>query len=271
MVRKVDFFIVGSQKGGTTALEAFLRAHPGIQMGLKKELHFFDNEALDWNSPDHAILHSAFKPAASEVLRGEATPIYMYWPNSMERLKDYNPEAKLIVMLRHPALRAYSHWKMEMSRNNETFSFPLAISDVGRLRVSGAPRGVHRKFSYVERGFYAAQIARMLNLFRASNILFLRTDELWHAPNETLNRISRFLGIFGRGLQSVPLEYIVPLQPRIFDAMPEDSRAYLNNLYSSDVAATAEMTGLDLADWLDPHYAEPMRADLYPLKIRSAA
>ena len=61
---KVDFIICGTQKGGTSALDVYLRGHPEICMAEKKEVHFFDNEeAFRDGTPDYAQYHSVFKPA----------------------------------------------------------------------------------------------------------------------------------------------------------------------------------------------------------------
>lgn len=100
--RRLDFFVVGVQKAGTTALHEMLSRRPDIQMASGKEVHFFDDETINWNEPDCDRLHSRFswKPAR---VRGEATPITIYWPNALERLHAYNPNAKIIVALRHPA------------------------------------------------------------------------------------------------------------------------------------------------------------------------
>lgn len=142
---RVEFFVAGVQKGGTTALDAMLRQHPEIAMAREKEVHFFDDESIDWSAPDYGRLHAAYD-AGERRLRGEATPIYTYWPNALERLRAYNPAAKIIVGLRHPAFRALSHWRMETARGVEAFSFSEAIR-TGRGRVAAAPNGVHREFS----------------------------------------------------------------------------------------------------------------------------
>lgn len=152
MGTKVDFFIIGTQKGGTTALDAYLRQHPQLQMAHVKEVHHFDNETLQWAHPDHGGLHDQFDWTVPHVLRGEATPIYLYWPQSLTRLHTYNPQARLIVSLRQPTFRAHSHWRMETRRGLETLSFEGAVSPTGRKRVQDTINGVHRVFSYVERG-----------------------------------------------------------------------------------------------------------------------
>jgi hypothetical protein len=255
----VDFFICGVQKSGTTALDSFLRGHPDLEMARVKETHFFDTESFDWSAPPYAILRDFFD-AAPGRRRGEATPIYTYWPNAMERLRTYNPAAKLILLLRHPVLRALSHWRMETTRGAETLSFSEAIRPAANERVHAAPGGVHRVFSYVQRGFYAPQIERIRNLFPEDQTLIVRTDALWNAPAATLQRVQSFLGV--APLLDAEQRYVVPIDSDKSAPLARDDALYLAALYAEDIRRTQSLSGLDLRDWLDPVSpdAEPMRA-----------
>lgn len=256
MILHVDFFIAGVQKGGTTALDAMLRRHPTIQMASRKEPHFFDNEAISWASPDYDLFHQFFDWTAKDVIRGEATPIYSYWPNAIERLHRYNPGAKLIVGLRHPAHRAFSHWRMETTRKGENLSFARAIRE-GRERVQTAPGGVHRVYSYVERGFYSAQAARILSIFPESQVLFFRTDLLWRQPDTTLAQICSFLGLNHAPLEQ-SREYVGPLRSADLGSIDPADRAELLRQFETDISETSALSGVSLDDWLDQDYAEPM-------------
>ncbi len=260
MSRRVDFFIIGVQKGGTTALARYLGAHPEIGMSRIKEVHHFDDETgVDWAAPDHARLHAQFDWKDGARLRGEATPITIYWPPALLRLKAYNPEAKLILALRHPSLRAWSHWRMEQGRGAEALDFETAISLAGRRRVREAPGGVHRVYSYVERGYYAAQIERLLSVFPREQIHFLRTDQHWQDTSGTLAAIERFLGVQPVISVTAKQRYIVPLAPAETAGLSPRARIDLDALYAEDIKATAALAGLDLSDWLDPNYCEPMQ------------
>src|ERR1700761_3269521 len=123
---RVSFLVAGVQKGGTTALFDYLGDEPGLSLAREKELHFFDDESQDWAAPNTAAYHAAFAPFDGRP-RGEATPIYVYWPNSLARIRAYNPAMKLIVVLRDPVQRAWSHWRMEFARGVETRPFAWCI------------------------------------------------------------------------------------------------------------------------------------------------
>src|ERR1700744_2627469 len=94
---RVAFIVVGVQKGGTTALFDYLGEEPGLSLSREKEVHFFDDAAVDWAPPDYGAYHAAFPPSDGRR-GGEATAAYLFWPASLERIRAYNPAMKLIVM-----------------------------------------------------------------------------------------------------------------------------------------------------------------------------
>lgn len=192
---RVSFIIAGVQKAGTTALFDYLSDDPGISLSRVKEVHFFDDETQDWAAPDYAAYHARFAPFDGRP-RGEATPIYLYWRASLERIAAYNPAMKLIVVLRDPVERAWSHWKMEYARGVEARPFAWCIRE-GRARMAeGTPYpGFHRVYSYVERGFYGRQLARLLTLFPREQLLLLASDTLKQDPTGTMGRICSFLNV----------------------------------------------------------------------------
>lgn len=195
---RVNFIIAGTQKGGTTALHAYLRDEPGVSMSATKELHFFDDETQDWARPDYGAYHAAFEPADGR-LRGEATPIYLYWPNSLERMAAYNPALKIILMLRDPVQRAWSHWKMEYARGAEREPFAWCIREGRRRLLDVEPWGFHREFSYVERGFYGEQLERLYGLFPREQVLILRDTDLLDSPATAMAQVREFLGLKAGG------------------------------------------------------------------------
>ena len=193
--KRVGFLVAGAQKAGTTALFDYLAEMPALELPPVKETHFFDDEErVDWSAPDYERYHALF--SERDRLWGEATPIYFYWPNALERIRAYNPAMRLIFLFRDPIERAWSHWKMEYARGKETKPFGWCIRE-GRARMAnGSPyRGFHRVYSYVERGFYGRQLARALRLFPRDQILVLASEELKRDPTATLGTICRFLGI----------------------------------------------------------------------------
>ncbi|HEY3948961.1 sulfotransferase [Phenylobacterium sp.] len=239
---RVSFLIAGVQKGGTTALFDYLGEEPGLSLSREKELHIFDDERRDWAAADFADYHAAFAPFDGRA-RGEATPIYLYWPNSLARICAYNPAMRLIVVLRDPVARAWSHWRMEYARGAETQPFAWCVR-AGRQRLFDAePWGFHREFSYVERGFYGAQIAEALALFGAEQLLVLRAEDLKADPAAVLGRVRRFLGL-PDGAAPRPREVHMAREMDYGSELTTADVAHLRAVYARDAERLADLTGV---------------------------
>jgi hypothetical protein len=237
---RVAFIIAGVQKGGTTALFDYLGEEPGLSLSRVKEVHFFDDETQAWPTPDYGDYHAQFADFDGRP-RGEATPIYLYWPRSLQRICAYNPAMRLIVMLRDPVARAWSHWKMEYARGVETKPFAWCIRE-GRQRLFDAePWGFHRETSYVERGFYGEQMDEALRLFAREQVLVLRADDLRADPSGTLAQTRRFLGL-PLGAAPRPREANVGRQMDYGSELTSADVAYLRGVYSRDLERLADLT-----------------------------
>lgn len=237
----VSFIIAGVQKAGTTALFDYLSDDPGVSLSREKEVHFFDDETQDWARPDYGAYHANFGPADGRP-RGEATPIYLYWPNCLARIAAYNPAMRLIVLLRDPVERAWSHWKMEYARGAETRPFAWCIRE-GRQRLFDAePWGHHREFSYVERGFYGEQLERLFGHFPREQVLVLSAEQLSREPAPVLAKVRKFLGI-PAGPDPDPRQVHVGKEMNYGSALTPDDAAFLREIYADDQARLAALTG----------------------------
>jgi hypothetical protein len=239
---QVDFIIIGVQKGGTTALFDHLADDPAMALSKVKEVHFFDDETVDWARPDYGAYHAQFDPTATGI-RGEATPIYVYWPNSLERIAAYNPAMRLILMLRDPVERAWSHWRMEYARGVETHPFAWCIRQGRRRLFDAEPWGHHREFSYVERGFYGEQVERLYSLFPQDQVLILKSDDLRQEPNRVLGEVNRFLGAPPPPATSAR-EVHVGREMDYGSDLGADDVVFLRDLYARDMARLKALTGV---------------------------
>lgn len=239
---RVTFLVAGVQKGGTTALFDYLGDYPDVALSAEKEVHFFDDDARDWSVPDYGDYHAQFADPAGRPC-GEATPIYSYWPGALERIAAYNPAMRLILMLRDPVQRAWSHWRMEYARGVERAPFDWCIRQ-GRQRLFGAePWGHHREFSYVERGFYAEQVERLFGLFPREQVLVLSSEKLRAEPAETLGAVRAFLGLTAAS-PPAPRESHVGRETDYPSELTAEDAAYLRAVYAADGARLAALTGI---------------------------
>jgi len=238
----VSFVIAGVQKGGTTALFDYLGDYPDVALPDAKELHFFDDEDRDWSRPDYAAYHARF-PAPAGRPCGEATPIYVYWPSSLERIAAYNPAMKLVMVLRDPVQRAWSHWRMEYARGVETQPFAWCVRE-GRQRLFDAePWGHHREFSYVERGFYGEQMQRLYGLFPRNQVLVLTSDALRRDPGPALAQVRAFLGL-PPAPTPAPREVHVGQEIAYPSELTPGDIDYLRQVYAPDAERLAALTGV---------------------------
>jgi len=237
MSPKIDFIVAGVQKAGTTALFDYLSDDPAYGLSGTKEVHFFDDETQNWREPDYGAYHAQFdwsRPA----IRGEATPIYIYWPRALERIAAYNPKIKLIIMLRDPVERAWSHWRMETSRGVEAHSFSWCIREGRRRLFDAAPWGVHREFSYVERGLYGEQLERALELFPREQLLVLQAEDLRSRPVDALGAVAQFLN--GPAPAAVERRE-VHVGADVGAALGLPDREFLDEIYSADQRRLAQL------------------------------
>jgi len=241
----VDFLIAGAQKGGTTALHSYLADYPDIALAEPKEVHFFDDEAQDWRAPDYAGYHAHFPQPAGRPC-GEATPIYLYWKNCLERIAAYNPAMRLIVTLRDPVERAWSNWRMEYARGVETRPFAWCVRE-GRQRLFEAePWGFHREFSYVERGFYGEQLARAFALFGREQVLVLKSGDLRTQPGPVLAAVRSFLGLPDAPTPG-PREVHVGEAIDYPSELTSEDVAFLREIYEPDDRRLKALTGISFA------------------------
>jgi hypothetical protein len=239
---RIDFMIVGVQKAGTTALYDFLAEDPAIGLSDVKEVHFFDDESVDWREPDYGPYHARFDWIAPRV-RGEATPIYIYWREALERIAAYNPAAKLILLLRDPVARAWSHWKMEYARGVETRPFAWCIRQGRRRLFDAEPWGFHREYSYVERGYYGEQVERLFALFPRDQVLILKAEDLRADPNPALGAVNAFLGLPSPAPRE-PREVHVGREMDYGGGLSAEDEAFLRDLYAADMARLKSLTGI---------------------------
>lgn len=241
--QRTDFVICGAQKGGTTALDAYLREHPEICMAKKKEVHFFDREKFfSNNKPNYSRYHAYFSPNKQHRVFGEATPIYMFWEKAIQRIYQYNPNMKLIVVLRDPVKRAYSHWNMERIRGNEDKDFIDAISYEQQMQGSEQ----QRVFSYVQRGFYLQQLENIWSYFPKQQVLVLKNEELKLHPQQTLARITDFLEV--KKFSKVDSRDVH--SRTYFSKMSFAEKDYLSSLYIDEVKALEKALDWDCSAWL---------------------
>ena len=107
-----NLFVVGAVKAGTTSLWTHLDAHPDVFMSRPKEPHFFSRARMpaDQLVKDPVEYAGLFARGAALRYRGDASPSYLWDPDSPARIKEAVPDARIIISLRDPVDRAYANY-----------------------------------------------------------------------------------------------------------------------------------------------------------------
>jgi hypothetical protein len=198
-----DYIIAGAGKCGTTAIQAYLCAHPKVREPLGKELHFFDhNYGLG-----EAWYRAHFPVAISgrTWMTGEATPYYLSHPSAAGRIARDLPDVKVVVLLRDPIERAFSQYQMVRNEYGcEDLTFEEALSaeekrlagEQGRMELEASYRShAHLFYGYKERGRYAEHLEVWFEHFGRTQILVLRSEDFFADPGGQFFRLLDFLGL----------------------------------------------------------------------------
>lgn len=252
-IERLDFIIAGTQKGGTSALHYHLEQHPNVTMAHGEEAHmidhprrhFFDDEKrFAEGRVDYDILHEGIKFKRNSLVTGSVTPIYTYWKPAMERIRDYHPGIKLIVLLRNPIDRAFSHWNMYRERKQENLGFLEAIKEEP-ARIRAVAPLQPRRTSYLDRGFYFEQMERVFRFFPREQVYVLKFDEFRRTTPEVVNGVFRFLKVGPLAKVENRQQNRIPYERKI---TPEE-RQYLYAAYKDDIARLEQLLGWDCSDW----------------------
>ena len=212
---KVDFFIVGAPKAGTTSLYYYLNEHPEIEMSTKKETDFFSDSAIQKQGLYYAKnridtlekYHSLF-PAAQEKKYGEASVSYLFYEDVPEKIKAYNSKGKIIIMLRNPVDRAFSHYLMD-------YRLGLISSTFEEVFESTSYNKESRLFyqQYIELGLYFKQVKRYLDIFDSENIHIIFYQDLKKDIEIVMKEVYHFLEVDSNFKQKVEKKhntFIIP-------------------------------------------------------------
>jgi len=203
-----DFLIIGAPKSATTALYQYLLQHPSIYPPLTKQIHFFDryfHRGLSWYKICFPYKWEKFQKVKNKKLgfcTGEATVHYMLHPLAAKRVAETFPNIKLIVMLRNPIDRAYSHWNMMVTHKHENLSFEEAINKekqriLGLYKKMETDQRFYSKeyfwYGYLERSTYINRLKKWFEYFPREQFLILKSEELFNDPNNTYKKVLEFL------------------------------------------------------------------------------
>lgn len=198
--QKVNLFIVGAAKSGTTSLYNQLASHPDICMCTIKEPNFFSaaelkKDALYYEEKIVSSLDnytSLFKPKKNQRIIGEASVSYLYYPGTADKIFRYNDQSKVIIILRNPCYRAFSHYQMDKNLGYINRSF----EDIIREEKSGEEYSAYFR-QYMSYGMYSKQVEDYIRVFPAKQLMILLFEELQQSATDVQEKIMAFLNLSG--------------------------------------------------------------------------
>ena len=139
-----DFLVIGAARSGTTSLYRYLERHPAIAAASMKEIHYFSIDhwrGVEWyraHFPTAMTRKIVTWRGDARCQTGEATPYYLFHPLAPERIADALPDIRLVILLRNPIDRAFSHYLHEVALGIEELPFERAIDEEPRA-ILGDP------------------------------------------------------------------------------------------------------------------------------------
>ncbi len=205
-----DFIIIGAQKCGTTSLYQYLVEHPSIYPASTKEVGYFDryySDDIKWyraQFPSSLRKYYVRWVLGQDFITGEASTGYILNPHALKRISKVVPWAKLILILRNPVDRAYSHYHHTVSLGKETLPFEEAIERETE-RVGSACRKMLEdgnyynldiaQYAYLSTGIYVDQIKTLMRLFPQEQILILKFEDFHGDRSCVFRRVLEFLNM----------------------------------------------------------------------------
>jgi hypothetical protein len=188
---------VGAARSGTTSLYEYLGSVPGVYVAPIKEPHYFAPSVSENNRIARFVTHdksqylSLYKDVKNESAIGEASASYLWDVESPKAIHDVVPDARIIIILRDPIQRAFSHYLMSVRQRQETLPFYDAMEN----DYKRSDKGYFVSHLYVDLGLYSQQVTRHLDTFGHEHVKILMFEEFIKDTKAAVNDVLQFLGL----------------------------------------------------------------------------
>jgi len=288
-----NFFVVGAPKAGTTSLCKYLEQHPQIFVSPIKEPCFFAPEVRDFSDEtrrraaegamvfDWDRYRRLFDGVRGERAIGEGSVSYLSSPGAPGAIRERIPNARIIMMLRDPSDRLFSHYVGACATGATTRGFVAWMAEQRAIEAGRRPAWGH-----ITPGWYASHLSRYLAVFPASQVCVLLYDDYVQTPERVYRDVLKFLDVDSdfpldalerHNVTLVPRwprlghRWIAPVRRTIRAVLPRgmtdrvhhalmkprgigpraDERDEVIALYESDIRELQRLIGRDLSAWLD--------------------
>lgn len=280
---KPNFFIVGMPRSGTTSLYLYLKQHPQVFLSILKEPHYFGSDLplLDSYVKDYDGYMSLFEGVGNEQVIGEASVWYLESKTAIEELFQFNPDSRLIVVLRNPIEMTQSLHSLYLRTGNEdvTDFYEAFNLEESRKKGNAIPEGCYYKegLCYRTVGLYCEKLRKVFDAFGRKQVEVVLFDDLVNRPDETYHRLLTFLDLerftpeFDRQkaeiavqtkvlkqLKSTSVDIKMKIrQKRVYlhekkasSTLSGGCRLALLDFFKEDITATSKLINRSLDNWL---------------------
>jgi len=196
MPLRPNFFIVGAPRSGTTSIWTYLSRHPNVYMSYQKEPMYFGSDLT--KSPNEFFVLETnaylemFQRGADKTIRGEASVMYLFSKKAAQEIHAFNPNARILIMLRNPVEMIYSfHGQLRWGGYENIADFDEALAaEADRRRGLRVPKSalVPEVLYYSEVAEFAPQVERYLRVFPRDQIKIILFDDADHALDADSSR-----------------------------------------------------------------------------------
>jgi len=247
-----DFLIIGAARSGTTSLYEYLMQHPCVEPCIVKQLHYFDtyfNRGTKWYQANFPLKTTKFyneKFLKNKFITGEATPYYLQNPNAPRRVFELIPNSKIIVLLRNPVDRAYSHYQRRLKNGTEKLSFE-EVTEHEDSRIKGEMEKMQKdekyfslkyhQLSYISAGLYEEHLKRWMQFFPKNQIMIIQSEDFFKNSSKIFSKVLNFLELPEfhpkKYKQYQKMQYVsTSMNPKTRTKLIEFCKPYNQRLYS---------------------------------------
>ena len=209
---RVGIFIVGAPKSGTTSLHYYLNQHPEILMSSLKEPDYFSHqEILSQGLYYQKYLvdtiqkyHNLFNGEKEAKIFGDSSVSYLFYPEVPKRIKEYNSQSKIIIMLRNPIDRAFSHYLMDFRLGFVSSRFEDVFKKKEGLQFQ----------QYFLLGNYYLQVKRYIDEFRKENVHIIWYSDFQKDSVKEIQKVFKFIDVDSDYKVNVKTIYNKSFMPR---------------------------------------------------------
>ena len=202
------FICPGAQKSATTTLYKILKQHPDVFLPDRKELKFFSGE--NWNK-GLGWYQRQFEAYSEQKAVGDITPHYMWTKRAVKRIYDtLGPSVKFIFMLRNPAERTFSQYRMDLKSGIVKRSFEECVEK----EISALTNDKNPVTQYVSNGLYGQQIEWFLEYYTKENMYFVLFEDFVRDIEKECAGIFSFLEIEKKPDIDYNIQSLADFEPR---------------------------------------------------------